>query len=160
MKTTKTTLLRNLLAPAILLAACSPLMALDIRIGDTPARRIAKDRTLPGKGVIGECLTFAKALHKKFQAAGIPSKIVTFSYDTINFRRDAAKGTPAHAVVVYDDGGRTYSSQLQRSIGKVGKYKDRVVWERLGQAYIRNFRFTISDNVKRVLVGVTLNEFE
>lgn len=57
-----------------------------------------------------------------------------------------------------DDGGRTFGSSVQRSIGKVGEYRHRVVWDRLGQAFVRNYRFTISDPVKRVLVGVTLNE--
>lgn len=114
MKTTTTTTLRRALTALFTLAlATTTLCAGEIRIGDTPARRIAKDRTIPGKGVPGECLTYAKALHAKFQAAGVPSKVVTFGYATTGLTRTDAKGARAHAVVVYDDNGRTYVADNQ-----------------------------------------------
>lgn len=91
------------------------------RVGDTRARQIAKDLSITGKGVEGLCLPFARALHAKFQAAGIPSKIVCFRYTTLAvpiplvenpsvFPSVAEQGGTAgeHAVVVYEDEGRTY----------------------------------------------------
>jgi ribosomal protein S11 len=46
-----------------------------------------------------------------------------------------------------DDGGRTYSSELWRTIGKVGNYKTRVRWNRLGSSRDRVYSFEISDPV-------------
>ena len=105
----------------MLLSACAPLLAGGIRIGDTPARRIAKDPAIPGKFVEGQCLPFAAALQAKFQAAGIPSKILSFQYETLSAPRDLIgdqRPVPSindrggqvgtHAVVVYEDDGRTY----------------------------------------------------
>ena len=92
----------------------------DIRIGNTAASRIAKDTSIPGKGKPGECLPFARALQKKFQAAGIPARVVVYGYEqggvpAVTTSGDIyaqPTGTGAdrgsHAVVVYEDGGRTY----------------------------------------------------
>ena len=92
--------------------ALSPTAHAEIRIGSTPARKIAKDMNIPGKGVDGQCLLFAQALHKKFRAAGIASKIVTFSYESLGTIGGAFTNTRnqggAHAVVAYNDGGRIY----------------------------------------------------
>lgn len=99
-------------------AAC---MAGGIRIGDTPAARIAKDTSIPGKGKPGACLPFAVALQKKLEAAGIPSRVIVYGYESGGVPIPDAGGEIAaqpvlgegpgrgsHAVVVYDDGGRTY----------------------------------------------------
>jgi hypothetical protein len=109
---------------AILAAAFSagaPFCAGAIRIGDTPARRIAKETTLQGKFVEGQCLPFALALHARFLAAGIPSKVISYNYLTLPAPREIfgehraiapinERGgiTGAHAVVAYEDEGRTY----------------------------------------------------
>jgi hypothetical protein len=106
---------------AILFLVCASTQAGGIRIGDTPARRIAKGAAIPGKFCEGQCLPFANALHAKLEAAGIRSKILSFQYETLpavhdvvadqwGFRPipDRAGMTGAHAVVVYDDQGRTY----------------------------------------------------
>ncbi len=54
-----------------------------------------------------------------------------------------------------NDGGRTWSSQHWRSIGAVGRYKDRARWERLGQARDRVYRVTLSDPVRRIIVSAS-----
>lgn len=51
------------------------------------------------------------------------------------------------------DGGRSYSTGYQTSFGKVGKYKARAVWRRLGNAFDVTFKVRITDPVKRVLIG-------
>lgn len=56
-----------------------------------------------------------------------------------------------------DDGGRTWSNFLTRAMGKVGKYKTRAIWNRLGSAVTRNYRIRISDPVKRVIIAAHLN---
>ena len=56
-----------------------------------------------------------------------------------------------------NDGGHTWSSQHVARIGKQGKYGWRVRWNRLGRARDRVYRVTISDPVKRVIIGAALN---
>lgn len=56
-----------------------------------------------------------------------------------------------------NDGGHTWSNQLSASMGKMGKYGARVRWNRLGRAKDRVYRLTITDPVKRVILGAALN---
>jgi hypothetical protein len=52
------------------------------------------------------------------------------------------------------DGGKTWSQLQQwRSLGQIGEYLKRLRWLRLGSAYQWVFELTISDAVKRVLIG-------
>ena len=54
------------------------------------------------------------------------------------------------------DDGHTWGNEIWRSIGKIGKYKDRARWLRNGSA--RSFvpKLTISDPVKCVIVGANI----
>jgi hypothetical protein len=52
-----------------------------------------------------------------------------------------------------DDGGQTWSNERWVAIGKIGEYKNRLVWRRLGQSRERVYRLTISDPVKTVISG-------
>jgi len=60
---------------------------------------------------------------------------------------------PVAALSWSDDGGRTFSSDYDAAMGAIGQYKTRMVWRRLGSSYDRVFRLTISDAVKRVILG-------
>ncbi len=51
------------------------------------------------------------------------------------------------------DGARTWSDIFTASMGKVGKYKTRVAFRRLGVAEQMTFKIRITDPVKRVLIG-------
>jgi hypothetical protein len=55
-----------------------------------------------------------------------------------------------------DDGGTTWGTEHWASIGKVGRYKNRAIWRRLGRARDRVYEVTVSDPVKRDIVGATL----
>jgi hypothetical protein len=55
-----------------------------------------------------------------------------------------------------DDGGKTWSNEKWRSLGKIGKYKSRVVWNRLGAFKERSLKISISDPVKRVLIAADI----
>tara|TARA_A200000113_G_scaffold42735_1_gene34640 strand:+ start:4772 stop:6184 length:1413 start_codon:yes stop_codon:yes gene_type:complete len=46
-----------------------------------------------------------------------------------------------------DDGGHTWSDELWRDIGAMGKYKTRVKWNRLGRSRDRVYRVKVSDPV-------------
>lgn len=54
-----------------------------------------------------------------------------------------------------DDQGGSWSNRLDRSLGKMGERKTRAVWTRLGQSVSRNYRFTISAAVKRVIISAS-----
>jgi hypothetical protein len=47
-----------------------------------------------------------------------------------------------------DDGGRTFSYEFKRSLGKIGRYNQRVIWRRQGRIPVsRTIRFTVTDPV-------------
>jgi hypothetical protein len=103
------------LITAVALAMAAPLAsALDLpslRLGNTPARSIALSPSLPGKSAYGECKAFALALDLKFKQANISSQVVGFEYEALG-RRSELRG---HAVVIFEDGGRTYVMDNQMS---------------------------------------------
>jgi len=55
-----------------------------------------------------------------------------------------------------DDGGTTFGTVRTTTIGAAGRYKNRAMWRRLGQARDRVYEVSISDPVKRDVVGATL----
>lgn len=55
-----------------------------------------------------------------------------------------------------DDGGHSWSNEYFAEIGKIGKFKTRVKWRRLGQARDRVYEVRITDPVKVVLIGADL----
>ena len=46
-----------------------------------------------------------------------------------------------------DDGGITWSNELWETLGKLGKYRTRVEWRRLGRSRDRVFKVKVSDPV-------------
>jgi hypothetical protein len=55
-----------------------------------------------------------------------------------------------------DDAGESFGNEHWTSIGKVGRYKNRALWRRLGQARDRVYEVTVTDPVQRDIVGATL----
>jgi len=52
-----------------------------------------------------------------------------------------------------DNGGRTFSSEFSRTIGKIGAYEQRSIWRRQGRFPVsRTIRITITDPVKANLI--------
>lgn len=61
---------------------------------------------------------------------------------------------PQWMLRISKDGGRTYTTrQIWRSAGKIGQYRTRLRWLRLGQARERVLELTTSDPVKRTLIA-------
>lgn len=56
-----------------------------------------------------------------------------------------------------DDGGRTFGNALSASMGKIGKFKTRVLWRRLGMSRDRVYRVTITANCTVAIVGAVGN---
>lgn len=59
-----------------------------------------------------------------------------------------------------DDGGRSFTSWLQGRLGKIGQYKFKAIWRKLGlmDQPGRLFEFAVSDPVQFVVEGATYNE--
>ena len=55
-----------------------------------------------------------------------------------------------------NDGGSTWSNEHWTSIGRIGKYKNRAIWRRLGMARDRIFEVVVTDPVKAVIVSANL----
>lgn len=59
-----------------------------------------------------------------------------------------------------DDGGHSWSNQHAAPLGAIGQFRARARWNRLGRARDRVYRLTISDPIKRVILGAALNPEE
>jgi len=104
--------LLTLLTPLVsLILTASPSRAFELgglRVGNTPARAIVRESSIKGKCVQGQCLPYALDLAKRLQAAGIPAQVIGYRYgELMGGARDWGQ-VSGHAVVVYQDGGRTY----------------------------------------------------
>jgi len=60
---------------------------------------------------------------------------------------------PQVMLQISNDGGRTWGSEKWKSAGRIGEYKTRVKWNRLGTSRDRVFRIRMSDPVKWVILG-------
>lgn len=56
-----------------------------------------------------------------------------------------------------NDGGSTWGNWHYRSMGKLGQYKNRSIWRRLGSARDRVFEVRVSDPVACTIINATLN---
>lgn len=66
----------------------------------------------------------------------------------------AGQGSDPQAMLRYsDDNCRTWSNEKWRSIGQIGKYKDRAIWHKLGSSRVRNFEISMSDPVDATIVN-------
>ncbi len=63
---------------------------------------------------------------------------------------------PTASLTWSDDGGSTWSNEHWASVGKVGHYKNRTIWRKLGMARDRIFQIVITDPVKVVIVSAEL----
>jgi hypothetical protein len=53
-----------------------------------------------------------------------------------------------------DDDGRTFGIERWASIGRIGEYKKRLRWNRLGSFRTRIYRLSVSDPVKSIVIGI------
>ena len=69
----------------------------------------------------------------------------------------SGQGSDPQAMLRFsDDGGRTWSNEHWRSLGAMGAYRTRAVWNRLGMARDRVYEVSISDPVRRTLIEAHL----
>jgi hypothetical protein len=65
--------------------------------------------------------------------------------------------TPEIMLSVSKDGGHEYGTEQWATFGAIGKYKTRAIWRRLGMARDWTFKFRITDPVKRVIFGSSID---
>jgi len=69
-----------------------------------------------------------------------------------------AQGTDPQVMLRWsDDGGHTWSGEYWVGAGKIGKFKTRAIWRRLGMSRDRVYEVSMTDPVKAVLIGAELN---
>jgi len=67
------------------------------------------------------------------------------------------QGSDPMAMLTYShDDGQTWSNEIWRSVGKIGKREWRAIWNRLGGSTKWTPRLTVSDPVKWVITGANL----
>jgi hypothetical protein len=71
--------------------------------------------------------------------------------------QDGQGSAPVALLDWSDDSGRTWSNKHPASMGLTGNYQKRVRWMRLGRARSRVYRITITDPVRRTIIGAALN---
>ena len=84
-----------------------------------------------------------------------PTQVVTIWYD-FSINGETVGNTPQAMLRWSNDGGSTWSNEHWVSIGKIGKYKNRAIWRRLGFARDRVFEVSVSDPVRTVIVSANL----
>ena len=71
----------------------------------------------------------------------------------------SGQGTNPQAMLQFsDDGGHSWSNEKWTSVGAIGQTKFRAIWRRLGRSRDKIFKIRITDPVKTVWIGATLNE--
>lgn len=69
----------------------------------------------------------------------------------------SGQGTDPQAMLTFsNDGGFTFGNEHWTDIGAIGQTSTRVIWRRLGAGRGRVFKLTISDPVRRVLLGANI----
>jgi hypothetical protein len=64
---------------------------------------------------------------------------------------------PQVMLSISKDGGHTYGTEQWCDMGALGEYKQRAIWRRLGQSRDWVFKFRVTDPVKRVILGASVN---
>jgi len=116
----------------------------------------------PGVGTTGLSNSgFSESIQSPFyitpnQSYNVPSgaTILLGLLSTIN--SDTPTTNPQAMLRWSNDGGSTWSNEHWVSIGKEGKYKNRAIWRRLGQARDRVFEVVVTDPIKAVIVSANL----
>lgn len=87
--------------------------------------------------------------HNQGDAFFLPSVELTIESGVGN----SAAPDPLIRMDISDDGGKTWSDERERRMGKVGEYSRRAIWRRNGRAArFRVLRFSMSDPVKPVII--------
>ncbi|HEA67130.1 hypothetical protein LCGC14_1439970 [marine sediment metagenome] len=92
-------------------------------------------------------------LHSKNQRERVIDHVFEIEFEA-GVGLTTGQGSDPMAMVDYsNDGGHIFSNELWRSVGKKGDYKNLARWRRQGKYRQRNYRLTVTDPVKWVVVA-------
>lgn len=64
---------------------------------------------------------------------------------------------PQVMLAISKDNGHTYGTEQWCDLGSIGEFRQRAIWRRLGQSRDWVFKWRITDPVKRVILGASVN---
>lgn len=82
---------------------------------------------------------------------------VPWTPPTPNASASVPEENPQVMLRISNDGGKTWISETWRGAGKLGEYKRRVRWNRLGQARRRVFEVSVTDSISWRILGAFLD---
>lgn len=89
--------------------------------------------------------------------AGDRSRVTMYSFELLaetGVGLSTGQGSDPQVALSYsDDGGRLWSNEVWRSLGSIGTYRTRAIWRKLGQFRQRQIRLSITDPVRRFVLG-------
>lgn len=101
---------------------------------------------------------YGNLMEREFTTQPFQNNLEPFSVPYLELHVQSGVGGSAQPEVTMwqsKDGGHTYNAPRSRPFGKLGEYKRRAVWRRLGRADMTvSYRFRITDAVK--VVGIQL----
>lgn len=115
----------------------------------------------PGVGTTGLSLPIGKFIQDPYYIT--PSGTLTIgaletvylgSLNTIN--QNTPTTYPQAMLRWSNDGGSTWSNEHWTTVGQMGKYRNRAIWRRLGQARDRIFEVSVTDPVNFVIISANL----
>jgi hypothetical protein len=74
----------------------------------------------------------------------------------LNGTEDADDVDPQASLCWSNDRGNTYTTPVTRALGKIGAYRTRVIWRRLGAGRSRIFELTVMAKVKVAITDAYL----
>ena len=77
-------------------------------------------------------------------------------YMTYSINSETVGADPQAMLRWSNDGGATWSNEHWVSIGKIGRYKNRAIWRRLGMARDRIYEVVVTDPVKAAIISANL----
>jgi len=106
-------------------------------------------------------------IRRNRRAPGLTHEHARLPYDVLEVLMDVGQGLsagqgsdPQAMLRVSRDGGRTFGNERLASYGRLGEYRKRVYWTRLGTNPDAVFDLSISDPVPPRIVDVWINHFE
>ena len=89
-------------------------------------------------------------------------RLITFSMLQVKFEAGtgltSGQGSDPVALLKWsDDGGKVFGNWHSKAIGKKGNYRDRAIWRRMGQSRERIYEVKVTDPVKVVITGATVD---
>ena len=115
----------------------------------------------PGVGTTGLSLPIGKFIQDPYYIT--PSGTLTIgaletvylgNLNTIN--QNTPTTYPQAMLRWSNDGGSTWSNEHWTTVGQMGKYRNRAIWRRLGQARDRIFEVSVTDPVNFVIISANL----